>query len=53
MDIELNAFNNGTFSLVIDYDSSMFRRSIMKAFAESVRSFIGRMQVQDKITVFS
>ena len=53
LDIELNAFNNGTFSLVIDYDSSMFRRSIMKAFAESVRSFIGKMQVQDKITVFS
>lgn len=53
LDIELNAFNNGTFSLVIDYDSSMFRRSIMKAFAESIRSFIGKMQVQDKITVFS
>lgn len=52
MDIELNAFNNGTFSLVIDYDPSRYKMSTMKAFAESVISFIGRMQENDKITVF-
>ena len=50
MDIELNEHEDGTYSLVLDYDAGLYSYSAMKNFADTMQEIIRKMKENSGIS---
>ena len=47
LDIEVNAHDDGTFSLVLDYDNNRYSEEAMRRFAAIMKDMVVALQNED------